>query len=186
MIDVSDAPDSHVRRPRLRTKVVAVAALLAITGYAVTRPANHVQFAAAGPPRPLPTAELTPLSEAEFEGVLVGLRGRPVIVNIWASWCAPCRTETPLLERTWIASGGDITIIGVDSKDSPADAIKFLREFDVTYPTVFDIEGTIRARLGLRGFPTTYVFDSAGTLRSTVVGGLTEQRLAAILADLNQ
>ena len=59
-----------------------------------------------------------------------------------------------------------------------------MREFGVTYPNVFDVSGDIRAQMGLRGFPTTYVFDADGTLRTTIVGGLTEQRLAAVLADL--
>jgi cytochrome c biogenesis protein CcmG/thiol:disulfide interchange protein DsbE len=124
------------------------------------------------------------LTEADFEGVLVGLRGTPVIVNIWASWCAPCRTETPLLERTWEAHKNDVVILGVDSKDYPASGLAFMDEFNVSYPNVFDTSGDIRYRLGLRGFPTTYVFDADGKLRTTVVGGLTEQRLAAILQDL--
>ena len=59
-------------------------------------------------------------------------------------------------------------------------------EFDVTYANVFDGSGDIRARLGVRGFPSTYVFGADGVLRSTIVGGLTEQRLAAVLADLGQ
>ena len=57
-------------------------------------------------------------------------------------------------------------------------------EFGVSYPNVFDSSGEIRARLGLRGFPTTYVFGADGILRTTIVGGLTEQRLGAVLEDL--
>jgi cytochrome c biogenesis protein CcmG/thiol:disulfide interchange protein DsbE len=107
-----------------------------------------------------------------------------VIVNIWASWCAPCRAETPLLERTWKAHQDEVMIIGVDSKDAAVNGMGFMKEFGVTYPNIFDATGEIRSRLGLRGFPTTYVFGADGELRTTVVGGLTEQRLAAILADL--
>ena len=168
-----------------RAKVLAAAVLLLVVGYAVTRPASDTSFRATGEPVALPeTGELTDLSADQFEGVLVGLHGTPVIVNIWASWCAPCRTETPLLERAWRAHGDEVTIIGVASKDIASNSRDFMDEFEVSFPNVFDSSGEIRARLGLRGFPTTYVFDADGTLRTTIVGGLTEQRLAAVLEDL--
>ena len=106
------------------------------------------------------------------------------VVDYWASWCSPCRTETPLLERTWAAQSGRVVILGVASKDLPDNSLAFMKEFGMTYPNVFDSSGEIRARLGLRGFPTTLVFGADGRLRTTIVGGLTEQRLAAILEDL--
>ena len=172
---------------RRRTKVLTVLALLAIAVYALTRPSNGTSFEASGEPLTLPAAgALTELSADQFEGVLVGLRGTPVIVNIWASWCAPCRTETPLLERAWEAQHGEVVILGVASKDLPASAVSFMKEFNVSYPNVFDASGEIRSRLGLRGFPTTYVFGADGKLRTTIVGGLTEQRLAAVLQDLHR
>ena len=77
-----------------------------------------------------------------------------------------------------------MVILGVASKDLPDNSLAFMEEFGVTYPNVFDSSGEIRARLGLRGFPTTLVFGADGRLRTTIVGGLTEQRLAAILEDL--
>lgn len=170
---------------RRRTKVFALVAILIIAGFAVTRPSGNTSFRANGAPLALPAAgKLTELSADDFEGVLVGLRGTPVIVNIWASWCAPCRTETPLLERTWQAHSSEVVILGVASKDVAAGSLAFMNEFDVSYPNVFDSSGEIRSRLGLRGFPTTYVFGADGTLRTTIVGGLTEQRLAAVLEDL--
>ena len=127
---------------------------------------------------------LTTLSADDFEGVLVGLKGTPVIVNVWASWCAPCRTETPLLERAAESVGDDVVILGVASKDDQGPAIDFMNEFDVSFPNIFDSSGDIRRRLGLRGFPTTYVFGADGTLQTTIVGGLTEPRLAAVIEDL--
>jgi cytochrome c biogenesis protein CcmG/thiol:disulfide interchange protein DsbE len=173
------------RRSSRRVKVTAVIALVVIVGYAVTRPSSASSFVATGNPVALPPAgELTPLSADDFEGVLVGLRGTPVIVNIWASWCSPCRTETTLLERTWKAHGQEVVILGVASKDVAASSRSFMDEFGVSYPNVFDVSGDIRAMLGLRGFPTTYVFGADGKLRTTIVGGLTEQRLAAVLEDL--
>ena len=181
----TDAVDNHRREPRTRTKVIALVALAAIVVYAVTRPTSEVRFEASGPPLTTPPAgALTELTADEFEGVLVGLRGKAVIVNIWASWCAPCRTETPLLERAWEAHSDEVTILGVASKDIASESLAFIDEFDVTFPNVFDATGEIRSRLGLRGFPTTYVFDRNGTLQTTIIGGLTEQRLAAVLEDI--
>jgi hypothetical protein len=178
---VDDIPH-HTGR---RTKVLALVAILAVAGYAVTRPSGDTSFRATGAPVALPQpGTLTELSADDFEGVLVGQRGTPVIVNVWASWCAPCRTETPLLERTWQAHSDEVVILGVASKDVVDSSLAFMDEFNVTYPNVFDRSGEIRARLGLRGFPTTYVFGADGTLRTTIVGGLTEQRLAAVLEDL--
>ncbi len=179
------ATNSGHQGPHRRTKLVTLVLLLAVTGYAVTRPSATVSFEATAPAVPAPPAgQLTALSADEFEGVLVGLRGKAVIVNVWASWCAPCRTETPLLERAWRANSDRVTILGVASKDVSASSKAFIEEFGVTFPNIFDGTGEIRSRLGLRGFPTTYVFDVTGTLRTTIIGGLTEQRLAAVLNDL--
>ena len=186
-MEADTATDVRRREPRTRTKVIVMVALAAIVIFAVTRPTTQVRFEASGPPVSTPPAgALTELSADAFEGVLVGLRGKPVIVNIWASWCAPCRTETPLLERAWKAHSDEVTIVGVASKDIRVESLAFIDEFDLTYPNVFDSSGEIRSRLGLRGFPTTYIFDSNGTLRTTIIGGLTEQRLAAVLEDLRR
>jgi len=172
-------------RRTMRAKLIATIVVIAVIVFALTRPGADSSFAASGPPLPLPEAgELTEMSADQFEGVLVGLRGTPVIVNVWASWCGPCRTETPLLQRTWRDHADEVVILGVASKDVPTNSMEFMDEFGVTYPNIFDSSGTIRQRLGLRGFPTTYVFAADGTLQTTIIGGLTEQRLAAVLADL--
>lgn len=185
MVDEVDIRRAPTRR---WARAAAVVAIVAIVGYVVTRPSDTGgEFRATGAPTSMPPAgQLTEVSADEFESILVGQIGTPVIVNVWASWCAPCRTETPLLERTAAAVAGDVVILGVASKDTAGNARAFMDEFDVTYPNLFDASGDIRARLGLRGFPSTYVFGADGALRTTIVGGLTEQRLAAVLSDLGQ
>ena len=157
--------------------------MVVLSAKALNTPAT--QFTASGDARALPPpAELVGATADEFEGMLVGLRGRPVIVNIWASWCGPCRTEAPLLARAGREHPDDLVILGVASKDSFGAAVEFMDEYDLDYPNVFDEEGEIRQRLGLRGFPTTYVFDREGVLVATVVGGISEQRLAAQIDDV--
>ena len=173
------------RLSRLGLVALGLAATVVVGGKALQTPST--EFTASGPARSLTAAgELTLTSADDFEGILVGLRGRPVIVNIWASWCRPCRTEAPLLARAGREHGGDLVILGVASKDTFGAADDFMDEYALDYPNVFDQSGDIRQRLALRGFPTTYFFDRRGILVATVVGGISEQRLAAQIADLTR
>ena len=135
-------------------------------------------------PAPLPDGQLAAVDGAGFEAVMSGLKGRPVVVNVWASWCGPCRVEAPLLDRAAEAYRGRVAFIGVDSKDRRGDAEDFLRRYGIDYLNLFDADGSVRALLGLRGFPTTYFFDRDGRLVASVFGGVSEQRLAAGVKDL--
>ena len=173
------------RRLFLRGAQLAAVAIVAVVLVAALRPQGpDLSYRATGRPLPLPTERLAPVTASQFGGMLVGLRGQPVVVNVWASWCPPCRAEMPLLERASRAYAGRAVFLGVASKDSPGAALDFLDEVGVSYDNVFDATGDIRSELGLRGFPTTYVFDERGELVEAVVGGITEQRLAAQLDDL--
>lgn len=141
-------------------------------------------FVAAGSPLPLPpSGSLTPASAEQFQGILVGLRGKPVVVNVWASWCGPCRVEAPLLQKASAHFGERVAFLGVDARDSEGDARDFLRRYGITYPNVVDADDEIVGLLGLRGFPTTYVFDRAGKVQASVVGGISEQVLGARVAE---
>lgn len=139
-----------------------------------------------GPARPLPRQALTTTGLDGFTEIISGLRGRPVVVNVWASWCAPCRAEARLLERTADEYHGRVQFVGVATRDTESGADAFIERFGVSYPNLFDRDGSIRRFLGLRGLPTTYVFDADGRLVGEVVGGVTEQSLAARLDDAAQ
>ena len=181
--DSSDTAPKRNRRRAVALTVAAAVALLLVLRLGPSTPDTPV-FTAEGIPRPIPENQLAPATLEEFEGMLVGLRGTPVIVNIWASWCAPCRAEMPLLERAAAEYEGDVVVLGVDSRDATEPAADFLDDVGVTYPNVFDRTGKIRRALALRGFPTTYFFDREGRIVATVVGGITEARLAAQLRAL--
>lgn len=172
----------------MRSAVVVSAALIGVVLLVVVlRPPRVPVFSASGSPLSLPAPGTFPSRTAdEFEGILVGARGQPVVVNIWASWCAPCRTEMPLLQRAADTYSGRAVVLGIASKDAAEAAQAFLEDFDITYPNIFDVTGEIRVRLGLTAYPTTYVFDAAGTLRARVTGGISEQRLAALLTDASR
>jgi cytochrome c biogenesis protein CcmG/thiol:disulfide interchange protein DsbE len=109
--------------------------------------------------------ELLGGSKSEFEARLASLRGMPVVVNKWASWCAPCRGEFPIFQRVVLSLGNKVAFLGLDGQDNDGDARKFLRSFPVTYPSYRDpdlkIATSIQAGVA---FPTTIFFDRRGKL----------------------
>lgn len=176
-------------RSRASTRRVLVAAFAVVVGgwvgWAALQAPELPDFVASGDAIDVPAdGAFPPVTLEEFEGMLVGLRGRPVVVNVWASWCAPCRTEMSLLQAAADAYAGRAVLLGVASNDDPDEAQAFLTELGLTYPNVFDRSGEIRVALGLTAYPTTYVFDSAGSLRARVNGGISEQRLAGLIEDV--
>lgn len=107
--------------------------------------------------------------------------GRPTLVNIFASWCGPCRAEMPLLNDTFLAYQDQIAFLGVAHLDRFEDALGFVDEFAVPFATVFDFDGDFAFAVESRGMPTTVVFDQDGQLVARVVGELTETSLMKLL-----
>jgi cytochrome c biogenesis protein CcmG/thiol:disulfide interchange protein DsbE len=96
------------------------------------------------------------------------LRGRPVVLNFWASWCAPCREEAPLLERAWRDYRREgVVFLGVNIKDAQSDARRFVREYDITYPMIRDLELDLSTDLGVQGLPETFFIDHEWRLLGT-------------------
>ena len=171
----------------LRVFTVVAIAVLGVVAVTVLAPAGPADsYLPRGEALALPDEQLASVGREQFDGMLLGLRGTPVVVNVWASWCAPCRAEMPLLDRAADDFAGDVVFLGVASKDSRAAAGDFLEEVGVDYPSVFDATGQVREALELRGFPTTYFFDASGELVASMTGGVTEPRLAAQLRDLTR
>jgi len=99
------------------------------------------------------------------------LRGAPVVVNFWASWCIPCREEAPLLERAWRDYRDDgVVFLGVNIKDAKSDARRFVHEFDITYPTVRDVDQTLTRDFGVKGLPETFFIDHRWTFVGAASG----------------
>lgn len=104
-------------------------------------------------------------------------RGKVVVLNIWASWCDPCRAESPLLER-WhrrISASGAGTVVGVDVLDVSSDARAFVREFGLTYPQLHDKEDSLRSDYGASGVPETIVIDRRGRVAAVRRGPVDER-----------
>jgi len=167
-------------RKSVLVTIVAAVALLA-TACAAGTP--ELDLDSSAPPMPIPAESLAPIKAADLEGILMGLRGTPVVVNIWASWCAPCRAEAPLLQRASVDFAGEVTFLGIASNDRVDDAAEFLERFEITYPNLLDVTGEVTTLLEMTGFPTTYVFGRDGKLRAKVTGGISERQLAAVVDD---
>jgi thiol-disulfide isomerase/thioredoxin len=100
----------------------------------------------------------------EFHAQLSKLRGHPVVVNVWASWCGPCRLEFPDFQAVAADRGDEVAFLGVDTDDSAAAATEFLDELPLPYPSVSDPESDVKDELGLRGLPGTAFYGADGEL----------------------
>jgi cytochrome c biogenesis protein CcmG, thiol:disulfide interchange protein DsbE len=105
---------------------------------------------------------------------LADLRGQVVIINLWASWCVPCRAEMPAIQRVYERhQARGLTVLAVNStvQDREAEALRFVDELGLEFPVLLDREGVVSRRYLLRALPTTFFVDRAGIIRSVIVGG---------------
>jgi len=151
--------------------LVAVAGLLALLVWRLTHQTHAPKI---GGPAPNFTLERI---DASGRLDLASLRGKPVVLNFWASWCVPCKAEAKLLEQAWnqYKSRG-VVFLGVDYNDVASDARTFLSHHGITYPTVQDGSGSTGDKYGLTGVPETFFIDRNGRLvGSHIVGTITDQ-----------
>ena len=116
---------------------------------------------------------------------VAALRGRPVVVNFWASWCEPCVREFPLLRQAASSHRPDrLAVVGVLSGDTPAAARPFVRRLDATWPMALDLNTATATAWGAIGLPHTYFIRPDGTLASHQLGELTRASLDRQLAQI--
>lgn len=120
---------------------------------------------------------------------LADFRGKVVVVNVWGSWCGPCRAEAPMLAQASrdLAKKG-VVFLGIDSRDPSKDAAKaFVRRFDVPYPSLYDQQGStllaFRGTLPPNSVPSTVVVDPQGRVSGSVLGSLTRTTLDDLVDD---
>jgi len=184
----------------------AAIALLALLTYGVlTQPADTTidDAIAGGEPVAAPAFDLEVLTAPQdprgaaaqaFAGAAadgrVGieeLRGTPVVLNFWASWCEPCREEAPLLQSAWEGTGGDgVLVLGLDTQDARPDARAFIDEFGLAYPNVREPGGDVSRSYGMTGLPETFFISAEGDVvahaRGAVDAAQLEQGMAAAVA----
>jgi thiol-disulfide isomerase/thioredoxin len=130
-----------------------------------------------GAPAPLAAlhdqgADLLDGSRATVQARLKGLRGHPVVVNKWASWCGPCRYEFPFLQEASVRFGRQVAFVGLNSGDNRGDAQRFLQKVPVSYPSYVDPNERIATSLAAgAAYPTTIFYDALGRRRYIHQGG---------------
>ena len=125
-----------------------------------------------------PAFTLSRIDAAGGELSLASLKGKPLVVNFWASWCIPCKDEAPELQKTYeqYRSQG-LVVLGVDTQDFREDARRFIKRFGITYPVVYDGAGSTRGNWGVTGFPETFFVDREGRLvGERITGGIDLER----------
>jgi cytochrome c biogenesis protein CcmG, thiol:disulfide interchange protein DsbE len=176
------------RTLKLTGQAIALAAVAGLLGLLVWRLTHQTHAPKIGAPAPNFT-----LRRIDESGKLdlASLRGKPVVINFWASWCVPCKGEAKMLEQAWrqYRSQG-VVFVGVDYHDVTGDARTFMSHHGITYPIVQDGSGMIGDAYGLTGVPETYFVDRKGRLVGThIVGTITNQAAqfrSGIQAALNQ
>jgi cytochrome c biogenesis protein CcmG, thiol:disulfide interchange protein DsbE len=129
------------------------------------------------PGEPIPDSEL-PILGGQGTGSIADYRGKWVLVNVWASWCDPCKDESPALQRFHERHEGErFTVLGIDSRDLSTDALEFVDEFGLTYPQLHDGEGERPDALGMTGFPESFLVDPEGDVALVAPGPVDERYL---------
>lgn len=129
--------------------------------------------------------DLPDTNAADFTAHMADL-DRPAVVNVWASWCLPCRSEAPLLDQAHKTFGDQIEFIGIDVQDSQTDAKKFLAEYGLDFDHFFDPNRAIPSHYGGLGTPITMFFAPHGELLTIHNGVIDEQTLAVNIDELTR
>ncbi len=171
---VPDAPDPQAEGERVGTAERAAAKRSLARG----APPELARLYAQG-------GELLGGGPRAFRARLAELRGRPVVVNKWASWCGPCRTELPYFRRQALERGRRVAFLGANTNDTTDAARRFLAEVPVPFPSYEDQNGDIaRSFNGAIAFPTTAFYDSRGRLATVKQGVYASER--ELVADIER
>lgn len=125
-----------------------------------------------------PAFTLSRIDAVGGELSLASLKGKPVVVNFWASWCIPCKDEAPALQETYEKHRAQgLVVLGIDVQDFRQDARRFMKRFGMTYPVVYDGSGSTLGKWGVTGFPETFFINREGRLvGERIQGGIDTER----------
>jgi len=175
-------------RPRLYWPItLAAAALVGLLAYGLTAVGPDTSLDAAlqkGKRVEAPVAELPRLGAGGMSS-LADEKGKVVVLNVWASWCPPCKSEMPLLQRTHdrIASQGGV-VLGIDTQEPPEKALAFLDKKHITFPSLRDRDREYGRKYGVSAYPETFLIDRDGRVAALRRGPVTQQWLDQHLTPL--
>ena len=180
------------RLRRLLPVVATVAALSALFMFGLLRGSPDRDIPSNFLGRQVPSFDL-PVYERYMAEVgprltLDEVRGRPMVINFWASWCGPCYEEAPHLQRAHERYGDEVLFIGIQTQDRDARAAgrAFIERFDLTFPNVFDGDSRTSIAYGLFGVPETFFVHADGTLQFKYAGPVTEAILSEQIGALRR
>ncbi len=157
---------------------VFIAAVIAVTLATTGTAAPPAKTAA-------PAFTLTALGKPGQQVSLSQYQGKPLIINFWASWCAPCQQETPLLASWYKEQHGHVVLLGLDENDAAASALAFATAKGVGYPIGFDPTVTVASAYGVDGLPQTFFLNAAHRIVDHVLGAVTRAELVKGLSLMN-
>ena len=188
---VQESPQKNKRKRRIVIFCIVSllnVGLLALILTQLLTPATHsVTDPLVGHPAPNFTLVLLHADSGKSALSLSNLKGRPIVLNFWASWCQPCKEELPLLENAWKqmqAQKKNIVFLGIDFQESNSDASSFLLQHGITYLAGLDTDGSIANKYGVSSLPQTIFIDRNGTVRSREPQELTTQDLSRNLQSI--
>ncbi|HEX9416690.1 MAG TPA: TlpA disulfide reductase family protein [Gaiellaceae bacterium] len=178
-----DGPEERARSPlKLGAQVTAVAVVLGLLGLLIWKvvhqnPSKIPQQVAKGKKPVAPAFDL-PRLDTPGTLSLASLKGKVVVLNFWASWCAPCRDEVPTLERAWHRyRDRGLVVLGIDQQDLTSDARAFAKRYHMTYPLVRDGPGHVVSQYGLTGVPETFFVNRHGKVVGHVAAAISASQL---------
>ena len=180
----STAPEVGAGSARIIALVVGllIVALLGLMIWGIGKRAQGTTGDMPVTTRPAPAFTVPLFEGGQFD--LAAMKGKPVLVNFWASWCIPCEEEAATLEKMSKAYKDRVAFIGVNVQDTDPLARGFLKKFSITYPNGRDALGAISVDYGMSGVPESYFVDRGGQLVRKWQGPLDEPRLRQFLDDL--
>ncbi|CAB4887681.1 MAG: redoxin domain-containing protein [Actinobacteria bacterium] len=190
-----------------KIRVAAGVALAAITAFTVSGCAETSSTASAGSEtnfvagdgsievvamdKRLPAPDFTLKTLAGTDFTLSKQLGKVVVMNVWASWCAPCRAEAPALQDVWEKSNQNkVQFVGLDTRDSDTAARNFVERYGITYPQAIDTEAQVqllfRDTLPAQAIPSTLIVDAKGNVAARILGSTTQAALRNVIDDVQK
>lgn len=168
-----------MNRTVLIVGIAIASALLAVLFVGLGKDPQHIESPLVG--RPAPPFALKAVGSGETID-LTRLRGKPIVVNFWATWCVPCYQEHSVLVENARAIGSDVQFLGVVFNDTEDKIMTFLRQRGSAYPTVLDAQGKTAIAYGVGGVPETFFIDRQGVIVAKFAGPMTTDVLQANMA----